>query len=78
MTTTIRRLGQAVPLPGDTRPVGLWCFGCGTRYVPKGTPKPHRDGDGNPAVAQDEWQWREILCDDPDCPANTIAKGLRR
>jgi hypothetical protein len=65
------RMRRPAPEPhcGDDRPVGYQCWGCARHFVPAGTPKPVRRSD---------WQWRECLCDLPDCPANDIVKGMRR
>jgi hypothetical protein len=70
---TCTECGQQKP-----KPVGLHCFGCARHFVPKGTPKPFVDEHGQPAVRRSGWQWREFLCDDPDCLANDLAGVKRR
>jgi hypothetical protein len=67
---TVHRIRRPAPEPrcGDDRPVGYQCWGCARHFPPVGAPQPVRRGD---------YQWRETICDDPECPGNKIAEKRR-
>lgn len=54
--------------PPTVQPRGIWCWGCGRRYV---------WGDTPAAGLLDDIAWEEGLCDKQDCPAYTIVGGKR-
>lgn len=50
----------------EPKPQGIWCWGCGKRFVFPGT---HRTGP------LDSVNWREGLCSKPGCLGERIANG---
>lgn len=76
-TSTSGFLKRKFPMPqndgsvglADSKPEGLWCWGCNRRFVAKGQPT---------SGPLDSVRWREWLCSDPECPGQIIANGRKR